>query len=150
MSTVPVGEICTQSTGNGSRPQQRTILKSRQVDYLFLFSPYLGPNMFNAPFPLRGISAPKPVAVWIIYPNSHGHEPLACYLFGVILSLYHVQFGLFYRFNPYVANLKLQQPCNFNKSIMQMSKNTEKFVNPFNSICTCLFKSRHGRDSTDP
>ena len=102
------------------------------------------------PSPRGEISTPKAIAVWIIYPSSHGHEPLACYLFGVKWSLYHVQFGLFYRFNPYFTNLKLQQPCNFNKSIMQMNKNTENFVNPFNSICTCLFKSRHGRDSTDP
>ena len=102
------------------------------------------------PSPRGEISTPKAIAVWIIYPSSHGHEPSACYLFGVKWSLYHVQFGLFYRFNPYFTNLKLQQPCNFNKSIMQMNKNTENFVNPFNSICTCLFKSRHGRDSTDP
>ena len=59
LSTVPEGEICTRSTGDGSRPQQRTILKSRQVDYFFLFSPYLGPNMFNAPFPFRGNKSSK-------------------------------------------------------------------------------------------
>ena len=108
----------------------------------------------NIPTPGRTRSGkcptPGPTKTIKSPPHAHGHEPLACYLFGVKWSLYHVQFGLFYRFNPYFANLKLQLPCNFNKSIMQMNKNTENFVNPFNSICTCLFKSRHGRDSTDP
>ena len=79
--------------------------------------------MFNAPFPLGENKYSK--------ANGCLDYFLACYLFGVKWSLYHVQFRLFYRFNPYFANLKLQPPCNFNKSIMQMNKTTEDFVNPF-------------------